>query len=227
MEAVMASNTVPENFKDLFKKQAFANLATLNADGSPQVTPVWVDFDGANIVVNTARGRVKDKNLRREKRVALTILDPENPYRYLGVQGRVVEMTEQGADAHIDQMAKKYLNKDTYPFRAPGESAIAIDDGDVFVVAQKFVSKAEGAVVPLADVAPSPLARDWAARYGKDPAVVEVVLRESSRIVRMDRGIIIAETRNGFICANAGVDASNAPLGFVTLLPRDPDASAS
>jgi len=110
---------------------------------------------------------------------------------------------------------------------AVGESAIAIDDGDVFVVAQKFVSKAEGAVVPLADVAPSPLARDWAARYGKDPAVVEVVLRESSRIVRMDRGIIIAETRHGFICANAGVDASNAPLGFVTLLPRDPDASAS
>jgi len=126
MEAVMASNTVPENFKDLFKKQAFANLATLNADGSPQVTPVWVDFDGANIVVNTARGRVKDKNLRREKRVALTILDPENPYRYLGVQGRVVEMTEQGADAHIDQMAKKYLNKDTYPFRAPGEVRVIV-----------------------------------------------------------------------------------------------------
>jgi len=122
----MASNAVPENFKDLFKKQAFANLATLNADGSPQVTPVWVDFDGANIVVNTARGRVKDKNLRREKRVALTILDPENPYRYLGVQGRVVEMTEQGADAHIDQMAKKYLNKDKYPFRAPGEVRVIV-----------------------------------------------------------------------------------------------------
>ena len=122
----MPSNTVPPNFIDLFKKPAFANLATLNADGSPQVTPVWVDFDGTNILVNTARGRVKDRNLQREPRVALSVLDPENPYRYLGIQGRVVEMTEQGADAHIDKMAKKYLNKDTYPFRAPGEKRVLV-----------------------------------------------------------------------------------------------------
>jgi coenzyme F420-0:L-glutamate ligase/coenzyme F420-1:gamma-L-glutamate ligase len=99
--------------------------------------------------------------------------------------------------------------------------------GDAIVVAQKLVSKAEGAVVRLSDVTPSPLASEWAARYGKDPAAVEVVLRESRRIVRMDRGIIIAETRHGFVCANAGVDASNVPAGTVTILPRDPDASAA
>jgi len=121
-----STTTIPQNFMDLFKKPAFANLATLNADGSPQVTPVWIDFDRTNIVFNTARGRVKDKNLRREPRVAISLLDPENPYRYLGVKGRVVEMTEQGADAHIYKMAKKYLKKDTYPFRAPGEVRVIV-----------------------------------------------------------------------------------------------------
>ena len=112
--------TIPETHADLLKKPAFANLATLNADGSPQVTPVWVDFDGTHVIVNTARGRVKANNLAREPRVALSIADPGNPYRYLGIQGRVVEMTEAGADAHIDKMAHKYIGKD-YPFRAPGE----------------------------------------------------------------------------------------------------------
>ena len=102
----MATNGIPANFLDLFQKPAFANLATLNADGSPQVTPVWIDYDGSNILVNTARGRVKDRNLRREPRVAISLLDPDNPYRYLGVQGRVVSMTEQGADAHIDKMRR-------------------------------------------------------------------------------------------------------------------------
>jgi PPOX class probable F420-dependent enzyme len=119
--------TIPATHADLLgTKPAFAHLATLNASGSPQVTPVWVDFDGTNILVNTARGRVKDKNLEREKRVALSIQDPENPYRYLGVQGRVTEMTETGADAHIDKMAKKYMDKDTYPFRQPGEVRVLV-----------------------------------------------------------------------------------------------------
>jgi coenzyme F420-0:L-glutamate ligase/coenzyme F420-1:gamma-L-glutamate ligase len=98
--------------------------------------------------------------------------------------------------------------------------------GDIFVVAQKIVSKAEGAVVKLDEVTPSPAAEEWAAAHHKDPRVVEVIFRESRRIVRMERGIIIAETRHGFVCANAGVDASNVPAGFVTLLPNDPDASA-
>jgi coenzyme F420-0:L-glutamate ligase/coenzyme F420-1:gamma-L-glutamate ligase len=102
-----------------------------------------------------------------------------------------------------------------------------IEAGDVVVVAQKIVSKAESAVVRLDEVAPSPRAAQWAADWGKDPRVVEVVLRESRRIVRMERGILIAETQHGFICANAGVDASNVDRGFVTLLPRDPDESAA
>ena len=117
--------TIPETHADLLKKKAFANLATLNADGSPQVTPVWVEFDGTNVLVNTARGRVKANNLERNPRVALSIADPENPYRYLGIQGRVVELTEAGADAHIDKLANKYLGKD-YPFRAPGEKRVIV-----------------------------------------------------------------------------------------------------
>jgi PPOX class probable F420-dependent enzyme len=118
--------TVPASHADILTKPAFANLATLNADGSPQVTPVWVDFDGTNLIINTARGRVKAKNLAREPRVALSIADPQNPYRYLGIQGRVVEMTENGADAHIDKMAKKYLGKETYPYRGPGEVRVIV-----------------------------------------------------------------------------------------------------
>lgn len=113
--------TIPEPFKDLFTKKAFAHLATLMPDGSPQVTPVWFDSDGSCIRINTAKGRVKDKNMRRDRRVALSIQDPDNPYRYLAVQGNVVEITEAGADDHIDALAKKYLDKDKYPFRQPGE----------------------------------------------------------------------------------------------------------
>ena len=113
--------TIPEKFQDLFTKVAFAHLATSMADGSPQVTPVWVDYDGTHVRVNSAKGRVKDKNMRRNKRVALSIQDPDNPYRYLEVRGEVVEITEEGADAHIDALAKKYLGKERYPFRSPGE----------------------------------------------------------------------------------------------------------
>src|SRR5256714_13591722 len=119
--------TIPASHADLLTtKPAFAHLATLNADGSPQVTPVWVDYDGTHVLVNTARGRVKAKNLERNPRVALSISDPENPYRYVGIQGRVVEMSEKGGDAHIDKMAKKYLNKDSYPFRQPGEVRLIV-----------------------------------------------------------------------------------------------------
>ncbi len=112
---------IPGKYRDLFEKKAFAHLATIGADGSPQVTPVWVDFDGTYLRFNTAKGRVKDKNLRRNPRVALAIQDPDNPYRYMQVQGRVVEVTEHGADAHIDTLAKKYIGQDTYPWRRPGE----------------------------------------------------------------------------------------------------------
>ena len=115
------ADKIPDQYKDLFSKVAFANLATLMPDGRPQVSPVWCDFDGSNIWVNSAKGRVKDKNMRRNKRVALSIQDPDNAYRHVDVQGEVTEITEQGADAHIDKLAKKYLGKDKYPFRQPGE----------------------------------------------------------------------------------------------------------
>jgi PPOX class probable F420-dependent enzyme len=128
--------SIPASHTDLFQKRAFANLATLNADGTPQVTPVWVDWDGTHVWVNTARGRLKDRNLRRNPRVAISIADPDNPYRYLGIQGRVAKITEEGADAHIDKMAKKYLDKDAYPYRAPGEVRVlvAIEPEKVHVV---------------------------------------------------------------------------------------------
>jgi PPOX class probable F420-dependent enzyme len=112
---------IPEKYLDLFNKKAFASLATLMPDGSPQVTPVWCDYDGEHVLFNTASGRVKDKNLQREPRVSLAILDPDNPYRYLEVRGRIVERTEQGADEHINKLTKKYLDLDKYPYRGPGE----------------------------------------------------------------------------------------------------------
>ena len=113
--------SIPDNYRDLFKKKAFAHLGTVMPDGSPQVTPVWCDLDGTHIRINSAKGRVKDNNMRRNKRVAIAIMDPDNPYRYLAVRGVVDEITQQGADAHIDSLAKKYLGQDKYPYRRPGE----------------------------------------------------------------------------------------------------------
>jgi coenzyme F420-0:L-glutamate ligase/coenzyme F420-1:gamma-L-glutamate ligase len=109
-----------------------------------------------------------------------------------------------------------------------GAVARDLRQGDVLVVTHKIVSKAEGRLVDLRTVEPSTLAKGFATRYGKDPRQIEVVLRESRRVVRMDRGIIISETHHGFVCANAGVDASNVPGDHtVCLLPVDPDASAA
>jgi PPOX class probable F420-dependent enzyme len=118
------SQSIPDKYRDLFTKRAFASLATLMPDGSPQVTPVWVDLEGDLVLVNTARGRQKDKNMRRDPRVAMAIIDPENPYRYLEIRGRIAEITEEGADAHIDKMAKKYLGTDKYPYRQPSETRV-------------------------------------------------------------------------------------------------------
>lgn len=114
-------SAIPETYLDLLDKKSFAHLSTLMKDGSPQVSPVWIDRDGEHIVVNSAQGRVKDRNMRRDARVALSLIDPENPYRALMIRGRVVDITVEGADEHIDRMAKKYIDKDKYPFRAPGE----------------------------------------------------------------------------------------------------------
>ena len=114
----------PEKYRDLFDKKAFGSFTTLMPDGSPQTTPVWVDYQGGKIWVNSAVGRQKDKNVRRDPRIAVAIQDPDNPYRYVEVRGRVTEITQDGADAHIDVMAKKYLGQDKYPFRAPGEQRV-------------------------------------------------------------------------------------------------------
>lgn len=116
----MAANL--DSYLDLLQqKKAFAGLATIMPDGTPQVTPVWFDYHGGRVRVNTAKGRVKARNLKPGAAVALSIMDPDNPYRYVQIRGRIASATETGADAHIDSLAKKYLGKDKYPFRQPGE----------------------------------------------------------------------------------------------------------
>jgi PPOX class probable F420-dependent enzyme len=117
---------LPDTAKDILSKQTFAHLATLMADGSPQVTPVWVDYEGDQIVINTAEGRAKPRNLRNDPRVALSATDPDNPYEAVIVRGHVTEITHEGANEHIDAMAKKYLGKDKYPFRQMGEHRVKV-----------------------------------------------------------------------------------------------------
>lgn len=112
---------IPEKYLDLLQKKAFLQLATLMPDGSPQVSPVWFEYDGTDILINSAKGRVKDNNMRRDARVGMDIVDPDNPYRHISIRGRVGEITERGADEHIDKLTKKYTGQDKYPYRGPGE----------------------------------------------------------------------------------------------------------
>ncbi len=112
---------IPTTHRDLLDSKALANLGTVMKDGSPQVTPVWFDFDGTHVRVNSAKGRLKDLNMRRDPRVGIAIVDPTNLYRHLEIRGRVVEITEVGADAHIDSLAKKYMGVDKYPFASPDQ----------------------------------------------------------------------------------------------------------
>ena len=118
------SKAIPTDYVDLLTRPAMAHLATLMPDGSPQVTPVWVDMQGDLVRVNSAKGRRKDKNMRRDARVALSMCDPDNAYRYLEIRGRVVEITEQGADGVIDALAKKYLDLDVYPHHTDSETRV-------------------------------------------------------------------------------------------------------
>jgi PPOX class probable F420-dependent enzyme len=107
---------IPDKYSDLLTgKKAFASLGTLMPDGTPQVTPVWFDYDGANLIFNSARGRQKDLNVRRDPRVTMTIIDPDNPYRYVEVRGRVTDITQEGGRESINKLSKKYLGKDVYP----------------------------------------------------------------------------------------------------------------
>ena len=108
--------TVPETYKDLLsdQKKAYLYLATTMKDGTPQVTPVWFNTDDEHILINSAAGRIKDKNMRARPTIALCITDPENPYRYLQIKGKVVEYTTEGADEHIDKLSFKYRGTEKY-----------------------------------------------------------------------------------------------------------------
>ncbi len=117
---------LPEKVRQLIEAPNLGHLATLMPDGSPQVTPVWIDTDGQYILVNTASGRQKPRNLERDGRVAIGVVDGTNIYRHATIRGRVVEMTREGADAHIDRLAKKYLGQDKYPFRQPDEERVLV-----------------------------------------------------------------------------------------------------
>jgi len=115
-----------EGVRKLFEEANFAHLATLMPDGSPQVTPVWVDFDGRYILVNTAEGRQKPRNIRGDPRVAIDVIRQGSEYAHASVRGRVVEITSEGAEEHIDRLAKKYLGRDKYPFRQASERRIIL-----------------------------------------------------------------------------------------------------
>jgi PPOX class probable F420-dependent enzyme len=120
--------TIPDAYLDLLtQKKAFADLATLMPDGTPQVTPVWFDYTGGVIRVNSAKGRTKVRNMKEGAPVALSIVDPENPYRYLQVRGKVTRVIEEGASAHIDSLAKKYLDKDKYPWSKPDDVRVTFE----------------------------------------------------------------------------------------------------
>ena len=115
---------LPEKVKTLLQKPVFVHFATLMKEGGPQVSPVWVDLDGDTILINSAEGRLKDKNVRADKRVALSFTDPANPYHSVMIRGRVTEITKDGAEEHIDKMAKKYMGKDVYPAHSAAEPRV-------------------------------------------------------------------------------------------------------
>ncbi len=120
------SATIEGRSAELLQAKNFCNVSTINPDGSVLSVPVWVDVQDGRPVVNTAEGRAWPRNLERDPRVTLTVQNLENPYEYVSIRGRVAELTHDGADAHIDALAKKYLDRDSYPFRQPGEERVII-----------------------------------------------------------------------------------------------------
>ncbi len=122
----MSQSTLNRSAKALLAQPVFVHVAVVRSDGTPHLTPVWVDVDGDNVVINTALGRTKARNMQKDTVVAVSMLDPKNPYQAIAFQGTVTDVTEDGADAHIDFLAKKYLGLDTYPNRQPGERRIKI-----------------------------------------------------------------------------------------------------
>lgn len=118
--------TIPSDFADLLQTTSFAHVATLGPDGEPQSQPVWVDFDGEHVRFSLTTGRQKYRNLRRDGRVALSLTDPANPYRYLEVRGVVADIVDDEGNAFIDAMAKKYMDADAYPFHQPGDHRVVV-----------------------------------------------------------------------------------------------------
>ncbi len=117
---------IDDSVIQLLTGKNFAFVATLMKDGSPHITPTWIDFDGKTILINTAEGRVKQKNISRDPRVAISIVDQNNPYNMVTIRGKVIEQTSNGADDHIDKLAKRYLGVDKYPFRSPNEKRVIL-----------------------------------------------------------------------------------------------------
>jgi PPOX class probable F420-dependent enzyme len=112
---------IPEEYEELFGQKTFAHFATLMEEGTPQVTPVWVDYDGEYVLINTARGRQKEQNVVRDPKVGVSILDPNDPYRFISIRGEVEELTEEGAIEHIDSLAQRYMGVDEYPHHGGDE----------------------------------------------------------------------------------------------------------
>ena len=117
---------LPDPVKKLIEGKTFANVATIMPDGSPQVTQTWVDHEGDLVLVNTFEGSQKSRNVRRNPKIALTVTDPSDPFNVAVIRGRVKEVTFNGAEAHVDRIAKKYFGADKYPRRSPGEKRIHI-----------------------------------------------------------------------------------------------------
>ncbi len=128
---------IPESHRDLFERESFAHFATLMPDGTPQVTPVWIDSDDGDVLVNTARGRQKERNVEADPKVGLSILDPDDPYRYVSIRGEVVEVTEEGAVEHIDSLAQRYMDVPEYPHH--GE-----EDGERVIIRIEVAGVATG-----------------------------------------------------------------------------------
>jgi PPOX class probable F420-dependent enzyme len=120
------ADTLSEKARQLIARPILASLTTLGADGAPQVTPLWIDRDGDDLLFNTAKGRVKARHMEHDPRVAVSVVDPDDPYNVVALRGTVTDMTTDGADAHIDALAQKYLGVDTYPMRQEGEVRVLV-----------------------------------------------------------------------------------------------------
>ena len=128
---------IPASHQDLFERESFAHFATLMPDGTPQVTPVWIDSDDGDVLVNTARSRRKERNVEADPKVGLSILDPDDPYRYVSIRGEVADVTEEGAVEHIDELARRYMDVEEYPHHGD-------EDGERVIVRIEVAGVATG-----------------------------------------------------------------------------------